>query len=705
MWQILLLPFVIQILGFPEAGAAEFSVISSNHSANNRTELPLTNTSSSNITTAFSEGESNGEINELTAPATAEEDKDEDKSILSNATTLENNILADAMSNNETFADDYYSLNGRGNNLLHPDWGAVNTPRVRQVPLGAAAFFNEQGDPFTEGNSPLPSARRLMEVLFRQVIPRTIHNSGSPSASAGRHNHLMLEFGHFIVQDIMGATLTNRTDPLPIPCDGTVPDIVFCPGTGRTFTMPAAGDDNNNGSVQDGSNNTNNTMHQEQQSIDFWRAPHAFVSKSKAPNNAAETTTTNADTRKERVPINGQTSFLDLSSLYGRNMEECEMVRARHDGLLKLDKDELPPPELLRIFNKSPGVYALHVVFMRFHNMMAQQYATEDTTEGNGEILQLTPEEKDKYYFKKARKYTIAVYQSIISEKYIPTLMGWKLPPYAGYRPTTNPGIDVFFSSVSYRYGHSSLSQLVRILDAEWQPMPKDPLFLRDVFRPPETVPFLVHRHGTKGNYIEPFLRGLTVQPTEAVDLSFVDDLNVWSDAVSLLDIQRGRDVGVPPYNQVREALGLPRMNTIAELVFMSNVNQYSAKNQTDYENAQLVVEALEELYGNDIDKVDAYVGALLENAQELGDNLGPLFTLSMKDQFMRLRDGDRFWYEDVFMPEEYLAFPTLSDVIRQTCERMENFPSDTFIAWSGPEEETKEEDSCGVKAELSLLG
>ena len=684
LWQILLillLPFVVQILGFPEAGAAELSVIiSSNHSSStnkSRTELLLTNTSSSSTTNAAEE------INDQPAPATEEDERNEDNSI-SNIT------LEDAT--NETFGD-HYSLNGRGNNLLHPEWGAVNTPRVRQVPQDGSAYFNEQGDPRNESNSQLPSARRLMEVLFRQVTPKA--RSGSDAA----HNHLMLEFGHFIVQDIMGATLTNRTEPMPIPCDGTVQDIVFCPGTGRTYTTPAS---NDIGSVNDGG--SNDTVHEKQQRIDFWRSPHAFVPNS-ATGTSAGATTANAGTKTERVPINGQTSFLDLSSLYGRNMEECEVVRARHDGLLKLDEDGLPPPELHRIFNKSPGVYALHVVFMRFHNMLARQYAVQDAAERKPEILQLSPGEKDKYYFKKARKYTIAVYQSIVSEKYIPTLMGWKLPPYEGYRPTTNPGIDVFFSSVSYRYGHSSLSQLVRILDADWKPMPKDPLFLRDVFRPPETVPSLVHRHGTKGNYIEPFLRGLIIQPTEAVDLSFVDDLNVWSEAVSLLDVQRARDVGVPPYNQVREALGLPRMNSIAELVFVSNTIQGQEQNQSTYENEQLVVEALEELYGNDIDKVDAYVGALLENAQELGDNLGPLFTLSMKDQFMRLRDGDRFWYEDVFLPEEYLAFPTLSDVIRQTCENMENFPRDSFIAWSGPEEVTEEEDLCGAKAELSLLG
>jgi dual oxidase len=52
----------------------------------------------------------------------------------------------------------------------------------------------------------------------------------------------------------------------------------------------------------------------------------------------------------------------------------------------------------------------------------------------------------------------------------------------------------------------------------------------------------------------------------------------------------------------------------------------------------------LAELYDNDIDKLDAYVGGMLETT---GDGPGELFTAIIRDQFKRLRDADRFWFEN----------------------------------------------------------
>jgi dual oxidase len=52
----------------------------------------------------------------------------------------------------------------------------------------------------------------------------------------------------------------------------------------------------------------------------------------------------------------------------------------------------------------------------------------------------------------------------------------------------------------------------------------------------------------------------------------------------------------------------------------------------------------LSELYDNDITKLDAYVGGMLETT---GSGPGELFTAIIKDQFQRLRDADRFWFEN----------------------------------------------------------
>ena len=44
------------------------------------------------------------------------------------------------------------------------------------------------------------------------------------------------------------------------------------------------------------------------------------------------------------------------------------------------------------------------------------------------------------------------------------------------------------------------------------------------------------------------------------------------------------------------------------------------------------------------MDDIDIWVGGLLETTP---DGPGPLFKAIIKDQFERIRDGDRFWFEN----------------------------------------------------------
>ncbi len=48
--------------------------------------------------------------------------------------------------------------------------------------------------------------------------------------------------------------------------------------------------------------------------------------------------------------------------------------------------------------------------------------------------------------------------------------------------------------------------------------------------------------------------------------------------------------------------------------------------------------------YGNDIDNIDSWVGAMAEDHLP-GQSLGPLASTIIKEQFIRTRDGDRLFY------------------------------------------------------------
>src|SRR5262249_50991392 len=129
----------------------------------------------------------------------------------------------------------------------------------------------------------------------------------------------------------------------------------------------------------------------------------------------------------------------------------------------------------------------------------------------------------------------------------------------------------------------------------------------------------------------------------QAMDLLAIDEVrnllfgNAGAGSQDLIarDIQRARDNGLPDYNTLRVAYGLPPVTSFAEIT--SNVQ---------------VQQELEQAYGS-VDNIDAFEGGLAED-HVAGSDVGPLFRTIMIDQFTRLRDGDRFFYpNERFSPDE----------------------------------------------------
>ncbi|KAL0154850.1 hypothetical protein M9458_049113, partial [Cirrhinus mrigala] len=74
----------------------------------------------------------------------------------------------------------------------------------------------------------------------------------------------------------------------------------------------------------------------------------------------------------------------------------------------------------------------------------------------------------------------------------------------------------------------------------------------------------------------------------------------------------------------------------------------------------------LAELYENDISRLELFVGGLLESQE----GPGPVFSTIILDQFERIRNADRFWFENIqnglFTEEEIRAIrnTTFHDVL-----------------------------------------
>ena len=100
---------------------------------------------------------------------------------------------------------------------------------------------------------------------------------------------------------------------------------------------------------------------------------------------------------------------------------------------------------------------------------------------------------------------------------------------------------------------------------------------------------------------------------------------------LAALNIQRGRDHGLPGYGAWRRECGLSEVATFAE-----------THNEIGEEKARKI---LDELYDSVVEHADLWAVGIGEDHMP-GAMIGPTFHCILRRQFTQLRDGDRFWYE-----------------------------------------------------------
>ena len=71
------------------------------------------------------------------------------------------------------------------------------------------------------------------------------------------------------------------------------------------------------------------------------------------------------------------------------------------------------------------------------------------------------------------------------------------------------------------------------------------------------------------------------------------------------------------------------------------------------------------------MDDIDLFVGALLEGRLRDGSLLGPVFTCILGDQFQRLKEGDRFYYENGEFPQTRFRLDQLDAIRKVTMARI----------------------------------
>lgn len=119
--------------------------------------------------------------------------------------------------------------------------------------------------------------------------------------------------------------------------------------------------------------------------------------------------------------------------------------------------------------------------------------------------------------------------------------------------------------------------------------------------------------------------------------------------------VQRGRDFGLRSYADVRDALDLPPVETFEDLnpeLSSSNtkvkppketVTDASSGRNSVLSPSRQLLRDVADLYNGDVSKLELFPGGLLESLS----GPGPVFSAIILDQFERIRNGDRFWFEN----------------------------------------------------------
>ncbi|CAH1764807.1 16_t:CDS:10, partial [Entrophospora sp. SA101] len=312
----------------------------------------------------------------------------------------------------------------------------------------------------------------------------------------------------------------------------------------------------------------------------------------------------------KRTGYNNATPFLDLSSIYGITNENAKNLREGNKGKLKTSgniNDPYPfkdPTTGNYIVGASSArsnnifIMAIHTIWLREHNRLC-----DELYEKNGDAW------TDDQYFEEARKWNIAFYQRVVTEEYLGVVLGKPLPPYQKYDPNLTPGIDVFFATITFRYGHSELSDFFQIQDEYGDAVVE--LSLENIMK-----------LGFLENFgVASLLRSISLQRQEDVDIYYSDATrNVKSSEPNIYDIiafdaLRARDRGIALYNDVRQAYGLKKKDSWENITSVKEIQDH-----------------LQQLYPNGPNQLEALVGAMSEDHLD-GSNFGELMYTSMVTQ------------------------------------------------------------------------
>uniref|UniRef100_A0A1B6C2W3 Chorion peroxidase n=1 Tax=Clastoptera arizonana TaxID=38151 RepID=A0A1B6C2W3_9HEMI len=491
----------------------------------------------------------------------------------------------------------YRTVDGSCNNLYKPnEWGVGMRPFRRQLPADYADGVSSPK--VASDGSSLPAARDVSTTVHRPAY------RDDPKFTV-----MLAVWGQFLDHDITATALTTGAGGKTLSCCD--------PATKHPECYP----------VELSKNDT----YYEKYGVTCME----FIRSAPAPTCALG----------PREQMNQVSSFIDGSVVYGNTVQLSRTLRTFQGGKLKMslspDGRELLPISTdpndgcnreeenakgrycfiagdLRA-NENLHLTSLHLLMARQHNILAQK------------LDDLNPDWSDEQIYQETRKIVSAQMQHISYNEFLPVILGPEMMEnlemnpkqsgyYTGYNASVDPTISNSFATSSFRFAHTLLPGLMKVLSSDTSSEEFVELH-KMLFNP-----YSLYSPG----YLDMALRGaINTKVTQRLFESSVEKPAAPKYGLDLvsLNVQRGRDHGLPSYPEWREFCGLSKPETFDDLEGV--VDQGS-------------LDKMKSIYKS-VNDVDMYTGALSEIPIE-GGMLGATVTCLISDQFKRLKDGDSYW-------------------------------------------------------------
>jgi len=365
-----------------------------------------------------------------------------------------------------------------------------------------------------------------------------------------------------------------------------------------------------------------------------------------------------------RQQYNLQTAWIDGSHIYGTTEDMALSLRTMSGGKLlakTIGGKEFLPEDVDADTNSGcflrdgtddycflagdvrvmayPGLNAMHTIFLRWHNVIADKFAT------------LRPEWNDEDLFQQARRVVVATLQKISYDEFLPILLGadnaenvnlQSTNPYT-YTSSVDASLPNVFSTAAFRYGHSMIGDSLTIDGAESE---TGVLFNRPSFVLDNLVGLV------QSLLVEPIQRTDRWYTAGMTDQMFEKPGQKGSGSdIAARNIQRGRDHGLPSYNDWKAYCNQPGTTDF------------------DLDGSGGTMNRFRRSYTS-VDDIDLYSGGVSESPAA-GAQVGDLYVCLLGRAFNDLKFGDRFWYQNDFNTDQASEIDRLS-LASIMCETME---------------------------------